>query len=140
MSQNDRNFAVELLRGALAVAWLPFSWSADALRRSRGVIADPAVLVERAKFDPRNWTASLLKHLDWQRFEELCAAYYEALGFAIQVSRPRAGSSVDIAVGAAGGEHAGFLVHCKPWDAYRVGIKPLRELRAAMSSAGIGKG
>src|SRR5256885_13411024 len=124
MSQNDRNFAVELLRGALAVAWLPFSWSADALRRSRGVIADPAVLLERAKFDPRNWTAALLKHLDWQRFEELCAAYYEALGFAIRVSRPRAGSSVDIAVGAAGGGDAGFLPHCKPSGPHTPGIHP----------------
>jgi restriction system protein len=31
-------------------------------------------------------------------------------------------------------------VHCKPWDAYPIGIKPLHELRGAMTSANVGEG
>jgi len=114
MPQNDRNLAVEILKGALALAWLPFSWSAHALRRSRVAIADPAQSAELAKFDTRSWNTALLRHLDWRRFEELCAAFYEP--------------------------PPTVLVRCKPWDAHRVGIKPLRELRAAMAAAGVDEG
>ena len=38
------------------------------------------------KLDTRGWNPELLKQLEWRRFEEVCAAYYEALGFSVQVS------------------------------------------------------
>jgi restriction system protein len=33
-----------------------------------------------------------------------------------------------------------MLVHCKAWDAYPIGIKPLHELRAAMTTANVAEG
>ena len=39
-----------------------------------------------------------------------------------------------------GSASASILVQCRPWNAYRVGIKPVRELRRAMMSANVGEG
>jgi restriction system protein len=71
----------------------------------------------RANIDTAQWTPELLRRLEWRRFEELCAAYFEA-----------AGSSPSI------------LVQCRPWDAYGVGIKPVRGLHEAMAAANIAEG
>jgi len=95
---------------------------------------------DRARFNTAQWTPELLKRLEWRRFEETCAAYFEALGFTTQITPSRVGGGVDIALCAEGSATASILVQCKPWDAYRVGIKPLRALRAAMTAAGIGEG
>ena len=72
----------------------------------------------RVRFDTRSWTPELLKNLEWRRFEELCAAYFEA----------------------AGAEASSTVYRCKPWDAYRVGIGPVRELQRAMAAAGASAG
>lgn len=116
------------------------SWPAGVLRRMRESIAARGSASDRARFNTVTWTPELLKRLEWRRFEETCAAYFEALGFATQITPSRAGGGVDIALCAEGSGTASILVQCKPWDAYRVGIKPLRELRAAMTAAGIGEG
>lgn len=138
--QNERSLAVQFLRGAFRVAALPFSWPAAALRRTRASIGERGQSAERAKFDTRKWNAELLKHLEWRRFEETCAAYFEALGFATRIAPSRLGGGVDIGLCAAGSDTMYILVHCKAWDAYRVGIKALRELRAAMLAARVGEG
>jgi restriction system protein len=138
MRQNERNLAAEILRGAFRFAALPFSWSAAALRRSRDAI--PGQSAEYARFDTRKWTAQLLKHLEWRRFEETCAAYFAALDYTTRVAPSRLGGGVDIALCAPGAGAPSIVVQCKPWDAYRIGAKPLRELRAAMTAAGVGEG
>lgn len=144
MRRSERNPAVEIVRVALGVLWLPFAWAAAApaaaLRRYRASSAQPRQSAERARFDTRKWTFELLKHLEWRRFEELCAAYYEALGFRARLEHSRAGGGVDISLYAEASESACVIVHCKAWDAYRVGINPLRELRRAMAGARIRKG
>src|SRR3954468_3807828 len=88
MHLQERN-PVRILKGALATAMA-------LLRRSRASISEPGRSAEHAKFDTRKWTPGLLKHLDWRRFEELAAAYFEALGFTARVSPPRASGNVDI--------------------------------------------
>ncbi|HXI37529.1 MAG TPA: restriction endonuclease [Burkholderiales bacterium] len=132
--------AVQLLRGAVRFASLPFTWPAAALRRGRGLLGARGESAERAKFDTRKWTRALLKHLDWRRFEETCAAYFEAQGFSARVTLSAAGGPADIALCAGGSDTPSVLLHCKAWDAYRVGIKALQALRAAMAAAGIGEG
>lgn len=142
MRPDQQNFAVQLLKGAFRVASLPFSWPAAALRRTRASSNERGQSAERAKFDTRKWTAQLLKHLEWRRFEETCTAYFEAVGHTTRVapSRSGAGAGVDIGLGPEGSATLSILAHAKPWDAYRIGIKALRELRAAMTAAGAGEG
>lgn len=92
--------------------------AALSLFRRSDTSIDRGSALARARFDTRKWTPELLKHLEWRRFQELCVAYVEAAGI----------------------DTAGVVVRCKPWDAYRIGIKPLRELHAAMVAAGASQG
>jgi restriction system protein len=98
----------------------------------------PRLSAARARFDTR-WSAELLKQLEWRRFEELCVAYYQALGFTTRVAKASAESGVDIMLHAQGAEAASSIARCKAWDAYRVGVKPVHELRSAMAAARIGE-
>ena len=92
------------------------------------------------RLDTGKWTRELLKHLEWRRVEELSAAYFEALGFRTGLTHGRDGGAVDISLYAAGADTASILVHCKAWDAYPIGIKPLHELRSAMTAANVAEG
>lgn len=119
MQRQERKLPRTVVSGAFAALWRPFHWAvsmpAGALALLRSTRSSEAAA--RAGFDTRKWTPELLRHLEWRRFEELCRAYFET---------------------ANAGEPA--LVHCKPWDAYRVGIKPVRELHGAMAAAGAAAG
>ncbi len=114
----------------------PFSTIWSALRARTRVTTTVAVV--RNKPDARQWSPELLKQLEWRRFEELCVAYYEAAGFRTRITQGASGS-VDIHLSKDEGP-AETLVHCKAWDAYRVGVKAVRELRAAVGAARLGEG
>ena len=95
----------------------------------------------RLKLDTRRWNAELLKQLEWRRFEELCAAYYEAAGYTARVGHvgPE-GGGVDIVLQQKGAAKAARVARCKAWDAYRVGVKSVREVRRSMSAAKLDSG
>jgi restriction system protein len=139
-----RNLFLAIALGALAALAHPFAFAAKALsaagsslgRAARGLVGSGA----RSKLDNGQWTEELLKRLEWRRFEELCTAYFQALGFRTDLAYSGAGGGVDINLYAEGSESASIVVQCKPWNAYRVGIKPVRELRGAMTSGNIGEG
>jgi restriction system protein len=109
-------------------------------RGSRDPSIDSRQAAALAGVDKRNWSALLLKQLEWRRFEELCVAYFEALGYQSSIARSAARAGLDIRLIAAGERNASLAVQCKAWDAYRVGIKAARELRSAMGAAGLAEG
>src|SRR4051812_18811042 len=104
---------------------------------SRG---EPGQASRAARLSTGKWTPDLLKHLERRRLEELFAAYFEELAFKTEFVHERADGAGEICLYAAGAEQPSILVHTKPWDAYPIGIKPLRELRAAMLSANVAEG
>jgi restriction system protein len=91
----------------------------------------------RAKVDTRKWTPELLKQLEWRRFEELCVAYYQGLGFTTNVESIAADGGVDIVLNMPPSELAHSVARCKAWDAYRVGTKAVKELRLSANAARI---
>ena len=93
----------------------------------------------RSRVDTAQWTPELLKQIERRRFEQLCAAYFEALGFRADVVLSGADGG-NINLFAQGAERASTLVQCQPWNAYRVGIKPVRGLLGAMASGNVGEG
>jgi restriction system protein len=102
---------------------------------------EPSVLsAARSKLDTRKWSPELLKQLEWRRFEELCAAYYEALGFTTTVTGTSAEGGIDLVLQPHGSKFPSSIARCKAWDAYRVGVKSVRELRSAMAAAKITEG
>jgi restriction system protein len=130
-----RNSAMKLGRVLLAAIGLPFSL----LRNSVRAIGERSQAASRARFDATKWTLELLRHLEWQRFEELCAAYFETLGFATNITRSRSNGAADIVLRIEGADTVSVLVHCKSWSPYPIGMKPLQELHAAMAQAGVGE-
>ena len=127
--------------------WPPFIWAAGVsatlaalFHRARRPTSEPGQAARQERLNTGKWTRELLKHLEWRRLEELCAAYFEELGFRTGITHDRADGAVDISLYAAGADAACILVHCKAWDAYPIGIKPLQELRSAMTSANVGEG
>src|SRR5262249_40692770 len=142
MQRQERSVTVDIVRGALAALQQPLSWAARLPRAAAVLLLRTQSPEERsasaahAKFDTTRWSLELLKPPEWRRFEELCVAYFEALGFNVQISHSRSDGAVDIGLCAAGAERASAVVHCQAWNAFRVGAKPVRELRAAMTSAG----
>jgi restriction system protein len=122
MPNEKRNLFSRILFGAAAMLARPFASAAGAA----------AVGL--------SWTPQLLKQLEWRRFEELCAAYFETLGFRTSVAQSGTHGGVDIHLIAEGSDTTSIVVQCKAWDAYRVGIKAARELRGAMASASVGEG
>jgi len=130
-----RNLATELGRMLLTALSMPFSL----LNRSVRSIGERSQAASRARFDATKWTLELLRHLEWRRFEELCTAYFEALGFTTRITRSRADGAADIALRVEGAETASVLVHCKAWSAYPIGLKPLQELFSGMAPAGVGE-
>lgn len=109
-------------------------------RRAAKPRGEPGQAARLARLSTGKWTPELLKHLEWRRLEELCAAYFEELGFKTAVVHERADGGAEICLYAAGAEQASVVVHTKAWDAYPIGARPLRELRAAMTSANVAKG
>ncbi len=139
-----RNLLVSMALGTLGTLAHPFAFAAKALsaagsslgRAARRVIGPRA----RSKADTAHWTPELLKRLEWRRFEELCAAYFEEIGFKADLAGAGAGGGVAINLYEQGAKNASIIVQCRPWTAHRVGIKPVRELRGAMASGHVGEG
>jgi len=136
-----RNLFLAIALGALAVLAHPFAFAANALGaagRGAGRLLGFMQSGARSRRDNRQWTEELLKRLEWRRFQELCAAYFEALGFRADLANAGAGGGISLYV--EGYERASVFVQCRPWSAHRIGIKPVRELRGAMTSANVGEG
>lgn len=113
---------------------------------SFGAFATFASLVVRfmnrgahSSVDITRWTPELLKQLERRRFEELCAAYFETLGFRSDLALSGTGGAA-INLYEKGAERASIVVQCQPWNAYRVGIKPLHGLLDTMVAASVAEG
>jgi restriction system protein len=101
---------------------------------------EPGQAARLERLSTGKWSGELVKHLEWRRLEELSAAYFEALGFKTGLTHDRADGAADISLYGVGSDSACILVHCKAWDAYPIGVKPLQELRGAMSAANVAEG
>ncbi len=142
-----RNLFHAIALGGLATLAHPFSFAAKAASAAGSSLGRGARRFIRwrqsaahSKLDVAQWTPELLKRLEWRRFEELCAAYFETLGFRADLVGAGADGDGAIALYAQGSKNAAIIVQCKPWTAYRVGIKPVKGLRGAMTSGNVGEG
>jgi len=85
-------------------------------------------------------TRDLLRELEWKRFEDLVAAYVRELGHEARTTRIGADGGVDVEVIDKTTGKVSSLIQCKAWDAYKVSVKPVRELLGVMSAAKITEG
>lgn len=81
---------------------------------------------------------SALFSMRWEDFERLVGEYYRRKGF--QVTREGGNGpdgGIDLIL-TRGGET--YLVQCKQWRAYKVGVQPVREFYGVMSARGVAGG
>jgi restriction system protein len=141
-----RNLFFAIALGGLATLAHPFAFAARAAAAAGSSLGRSARRLvgsgksARSKLHLGQWSPELLKRLDWRRFEELCAAYFETLGFRTELAGCGADGGVDINLYEQGAKTASIIVQCKPWNAYRIGIKQVRGLRSVMSSANVREG
>ena len=86
------------------------------------------------------WSLELLRKLEWRRFEEVCEAYFQTIGFRSEPTRFGADGGIDINLYAKGAATPSIAVQCKAWNAYPVGVKLIRELRGVMAEKGTAEG
>lgn len=83
---------------------------------------------------------SLLKKIEWKRFEQLTEAYFQHMGWRTKLARCGADGGVDIRLYKASGSEVSAIVQCKAWNTYKVGIKPVRELFGVMAAERVQEG
>jgi len=92
-------------------------------------------LLEEAKSAPGR---SAIDGMSWPDFERLVGALFRERGYrVIETGGGGADGGVDLVLGR-GGEK--FLVQCKQWRAYKVGVSVVRELYGVMAARGAAGG
>ena len=103
---------------------------------------DPAITsqekpVGNVSLKPTEWSLDLIRSLDWKRFEELCAAYFQAKGRNAKVTNIGADGGIDVLLyGDSDPEKILGVVQCKAWTQKAVGVKEIRELLGIMTDVG----
>jgi len=105
----------------------PTEWSLERMNKT----------VAKADTKPTEWSLELIKSLDWKRFEELCAAYFQAKGRKAKVTNLGADGGIDVLLYEnSDSEKLLGVVQCKAWTQKPVGVKQIRELLGIMTDAG----
>ena len=87
--------------------------------------------------EAQRWTLALLQRLEPRRLEALCAAYFKALGFRVELVRCGPGEGLDFRLLPDGAPKATAAVQC---HAGNPGIRTIRELVGLMALEGIPEG
>jgi restriction system protein len=88
----------------------------------------------------QTWDVSILKEIEWKRFEKICTEYLRMAGYIAQETNIGADGGVDIHVKKPSDENFKGIVQCKAWNTYKVGVKPIRELFGIMAAERISTG
>jgi restriction system protein len=96
--------------------------------------------IKPATFPIQTFSRELLDALEWRRFEELVTLYFLKTGYVAKRSRVGADGGVDILLYRQGEQQPFAFVQCKAWHAFKVGVKPVRELFGVMAAEKISKG
>jgi restriction system protein len=93
-----------------------------------------------AALRPGAWSAEALRMLEWKRFEQLCAKYYEAVGFTTATLAAGPDGGIDVKLFKLDPTKPLAVVQCKAWNTHPVGVKEIRELLGVMVHEGVGRG
>jgi restriction system protein len=75
--------------------------------------------------------------ISWQEFELLIGEHFRRLGFTVHETPNGPDGGIDLILKK---NHEKYLVQCKHYKAYKVGVKPVRELLGVMTSSGAAGG
>ena len=81
-----------------------------------------------AQSKPTEWSLALLQSIEWKRFEDLCAAYYQSKGIRCATTPLGPDGGIDVRLFQGDDDRTTTIVQCKAWPGQKVGVKPIREL------------
>lgn len=81
----------------------------------------------------RRSDAGALNDMTWRQFETLIGEFFSRRGFSVVHTPEGPDGGVDLILKKDGEK---YLVQCKQWKAYKVGVQPVRELYGVMASTG----
>lgn len=88
--------------------------------------------------DPHTkWTLELLRIIEWKRFEEICADYFEEIGFTAKTQKSGADGGIDIHLFWRDSPKHVAIAQCKAWATSKIGVAQVRELYGVMMSEGV---
>jgi restriction system protein len=96
------------------------------------MVATPR-LEPRETHRPNQWSVSLLREIEWKRFEDLCNVYHRECGLRSETTGLGADGGVDIRLfDRETGKIIG-ITQCKAWPDGKVGIDQIRQLYGIMA-------
>ncbi len=103
-----------------------------------GAIASLIGNIKRKKlYEDVTTSKKALEDISWHQFELLIGEYFRHEGYQVKETGPGADGGVDLILHK---DDAKYLVQCKHWKAYKVGVKPVRELLGVMAGSGAAGG
>lgn len=104
-------------------------------------ISDDNNIVPARSIDASRWSLKLLGTLEWKRFELVCAALFERLGFSTITTTKGADGGIDIHLFKSSYDQAVSIVQCKAWTtSSKVGVRYISELHGVMASEKVVEG
>lgn len=89
---------------------------------------------------PDVWSLEFLQSLEWKRFKDLCAAYYEEKGMHVAATLLGTAGGIDIKLYQDNTSSPAATLQCKAWNGRAIGVKEVREFLGVMSREKIDKG
>lgn len=103
-----------------------------------GAIVSLVGNIKRKKlYEDMSTNKKALADISWQQFELLIGEHFRHKEYQVRETGPGADGGVDLVLHKEG---AKYLVQCKNWKAYKVGVKPVRELLGVMAGSGAAGG
>lgn len=85
-------------------------------------------------------TLDLLRELEWRRFEDVTAAYFERSGWTAQLTNIGADGGIDVKLFRPNIPKVAAVVQCKSWFSWKVRVQPIRELFGVMAAESVSNG
>ena len=95
---------------------------------------------DRPRIPTDEFTLDLLRSLSWNRFEELCSAYFAAHGFRTDKKSHGADGGIDIRLYFRDMPEPVKLIQCKGWRRKRVDVDQIRALMGVMARENVKEG
>jgi restriction system protein len=89
---------------------------------------------------PTEWSPEVLRHMDWKRYEEVCAAYYDEAGVSCKAIHLGRVGGIDVRLFQDGPDKASGIARCKASSVHRLEARPVVDLVGAMARQRIAKG
>lgn len=125
-------FASDPMAGSIAAAISQFAWL-SVLFVIPALVSFSRSARKRKQLD-RQHSIESIRDLSWKEFEELLGEAYRRQGFSV-AENPGQGTDGGIDLTLRDGQDT-YLVQCKQWRTYKVGVKVVREMLGLVTAHG----